>query len=84
MPLEKELAFFDERKEELLRHYEGQFVLVMDASLIGAFSSEADAYRAGLQRFGNTAFLIKRVSKGDDDAVVSFPALSLGLIHAGP
>ena len=84
MALEKELAFLKEEKEELLRHYEGQLVLIKDAALIGAFSSEADAYRAGLQRFGNQAFLIKRVTKGDEDDVVSFPALTLGLIHGGP
>jgi hypothetical protein len=84
MPLEKELAFFKEKKEELLRHYEGQLVLIKEAEMIGAFSSEVDAYRTGLQRFGNQAFLIQRVSKANEDEIASFPALALGLIHAGP
>ena len=61
--LEKELKYFEDHKEELLKHYENQFVLIKDDQLIGAFTTEAEAYAAGVQRFGNQPFLIKRVTR---------------------
>lgn len=81
MSLEKELKYFEEHKEELLKHYEGQFVLIKDASLVGSYTTEAEAYQAGIQKFGNTPFLIKKVTK--EEEIYRFPALVLGLIRAG-
>jgi len=56
--LEKELKYFEDHKEELLKHYENQFVLIKDDQFIGAFTTEAEAYAAGIQKFGNQPFLI--------------------------
>jgi hypothetical protein len=78
--LEKELKYFEDHKEELLKHYENQFVLIKDDQLIGAFTTEAEAYAAGIQKFGNQPFLIKRVTR--DEEIVHFPALTLGLLNA--
>lgn len=78
--LDEELKYFTEHKEELLKHYENQFVLIKGDTLIGAFTTEAEAYQAGVQRFGNQPFLIKKVAK--EEELVHFPAFSLGLLHA--
>jgi hypothetical protein len=64
--LEKELKYFEDHKEELLKHYENQFVLIKDDQFIGAFTTEAEAYAAGVQRFGNQPFLIKKVTSEDE------------------
>lgn len=82
MTLEKELKYFEEHKDELLKHYEGQFVLIKDDQLVGAFTTEEEAYQAGLEKFGNQPFLIKKVTK--EEEVVQLPALTLGLLHADP
>jgi len=80
--LEKESKYFEEHKEELLKHYEGQFVLIKDDQLVGAFTTEEEAYQTGLKKFGNQPFFIKKVAK--EEEVVHFPALTLGLLHARP
>lgn len=66
MILDKELKYFNEHKDELLKHYETQFVLIKDDEFIGAFTTEAEAYAAGIQKFGNQPFLIKKVTKEEE------------------
>ncbi len=80
MELEKELEFFKSRYEDLISHYEGQFVLIKGDSLLGSFTTEAEAYEAGLNQLGNQPFLIKRVIKGEE--IDRAPALVLGLLNA--
>jgi len=77
--LKKELHFFEKHKEKYLKHYKGQFVLIKDTKFIGAFTTEEEAYKAGVESFGNTPFLIKKVVKGE--SVNAIPALTLGLIR---
>jgi hypothetical protein len=78
-PLERELRYFESHKDELLRHHEGTFVLISDEKLLGAFTSEEQAYRAGLQQLGNRPFLIRRVTQ--EEEFVQLPALAVGILH---
>ena len=80
MVLEKEIKYFEAHKEELLSHYEGQFILIKDDTLVGAFTTEEDAYKAGIEKFGNQPILIKKVTK--EEEIVQLPTVMLGLIHA--
>lgn len=80
MTLDQELKYFSEHRDELLKACGGQFVLVKGATLVGAFTTEQEAYRAGLEKFGNEAFLIKKVAP--EEEVAHFPALVLGLVNA--
>jgi hypothetical protein len=77
--LQTELNFYNKRKEELLRVYKGQFVLIKGEKFIGAYTTDAEAYKAGLEQFGNHPFLIKQVL--EDDTNVSYPALTVGAIN---
>lgn len=77
---EKELAYYKEHKDELLQHHENQFVLIKKNEFAGAYSSDVEAYKAGLQKFGNVSFLIKQVTK--EEEIVRFPALTLGVLNA--
>ena len=77
--LQNELDFFNKKKDELLRLYKGQFVLIKGDKFIGAFTTDAEAYKAGLEQFGNHPFLIKQAL--DDDTKVSYPALTVGAIN---
>lgn len=82
MPFEKELQYFAAHKDELLKHYRGQLVLIVEDQLIGAFTTESEAYEAGLRRFGNRPLFIRRVTA--DEEVVRVPALTLGVVDARP
>jgi len=77
---DKELAYYKEHKDELLTHHENQFVLIKDDEFGGAYSTDVEAYKAGLEKFGNVPFLIKQVTK--EEEIVRFPALTLGVLNA--
>jgi len=77
---ERELAYYNEHKDELLQHHENQFVIIKEIEFGGAYSTDAEAYKAGLSKWGNVSFLIKRVTK--EEEVVRFPALTTGVLNA--
>ena len=60
-PLQTELEYFQKHKQEYLNLYKNQFVLIKGEKFAGAFTTEAEAYQAGLEKFGNAPFLIKQV-----------------------
>ncbi len=80
MPLETELAVFARMKDQLLLSYDGKFVLIHGEEFVGAFDSAQNAYSEGVKRFGQEAFLVKRVAAREE--VYRNQALSMGLIHA--
>ncbi len=77
--LQTELEYFQKHKQEYLKLYKGQFVLIKGESLAGTFTTEAEAYKAGLEKFGNEPFFIKQVL--DDDGMVFNPALTVGVLN---
>ena len=79
--LEKESKYFDKHKDDLVEMYEGQYVLIKGSKLIGSFTTKLDAYKAGIESFGNQPFLIKLVTV-DEDETAYMPAFTLGLIDA--
>jgi hypothetical protein len=80
--LQKELTYFEKHKPEYLKLYKGQFVLIKGEQFEQAFTTDQEAYRAGLEKFGNQPFLIKQVL--EDEAKVSYPALTVGAINIHP
>jgi len=80
MTLERELEYFSAHRAELLETYEGLYVLIKQDEFIGAFTTEKQAYEAGLERFGNQTFLIKQVLRQEDETA-HYPALVLGVLH---
>ena len=78
--LSEELAFYSEKKVELLKTYEGKYALIKGRALLGVFDSASAAYEEGVKRLGNVPMLIVRVQKEEPRAWI--PALQLGLIRA--
>ena len=78
----EEVEAFAQRRDELLRLCEGKFALFRGKEFFGTFDTDAAAYNAGIEQFGNTRFLIQPVRRAP--SVVRFPALELGLLHAHP
>ena len=77
---QKELEYYRANKDDMLKHHENQFVVIKGNRFIGAFTTEQEAYEAGLKELGNVPFLIKRVTK--EEEIVRFPALSIGIVNA--
>ena len=81
MALETELKHYESIKEELLKHHEGKYALIIGEKLIGTFDHREEAYNKGIQQRGNVPMLIKRISAEDDPPSTNL-ALHLGLLHA--
>jgi hypothetical protein len=78
MALERELAFYETIKEDLIRHHQGKFVLIIGSEELGVFDRSEDAYRRGIELHGNVPMLIRQVVQ--NEPVELIPAL--GLINA--
>ena len=78
--LDRELAHFSKIKEKLLKNHPNKFALIKDKDFIGAFDSATNAYEAGVQRFGNSVFLVKRIT--EEEEVYRNQGLDLGLLNA--
>ncbi len=61
MALEKEMATFRAKLEELKAKHEGKFVLIHGDDLVDVFSSYDDAIKAGYAKFRLDPFLVKQV-----------------------
>ena len=64
MELNTELKYYEAHKADLLKAYRGQVVLIRGETTVGVFSTEEEAYQAGIKQFGNLPFLITRVEEG--------------------
>jgi hypothetical protein len=75
--LDTEVEFFASHLPAWLADAEGKFALVKGSQLIGFYDSELDAVRAGYQRFGNEAFLVKHIVEAE--VPLSFTSFNLGI-----
>jgi hypothetical protein len=80
MALERELAYFEAQKEDLLSKYRGQFALIYGEELLGTYTRFEDAFEAGVERLGNQSFLVQPIVENTEQ--VQFPALAVGMLHA--
>ncbi len=80
IPLKREYAHYLTIKSNLLSQSTGKFALIKGEELVGIFDTDADAYRAGLGKFGNVPFLVVHVQEGEEKSWI--PVLQLGLLRA--
>jgi hypothetical protein len=59
----EEIKLFDQHRQEWYRSHPGEYVVIQDNVIVeGFFASYAEAFRAGLKKFGvQRGFLIKQV-----------------------
>ena len=57
-----ELKVFEQHRQEWSRSHPGEYVAIQGDAIEGFFGSYAEAFRAGLQKFGiGREFLVKQV-----------------------
>lgn len=74
--LANELKYYDQHKSEYLKVYKNTFVVIRGSKLLGNFTTQQEAYAAGIAAYGNEPFLIKYVTDQDAPAIQA-PALQL-------
>ena len=80
MELEAETAYFEKHRAEWLKDHQGKYVAIRGTEVAGFFSSDTDAYKAGLDRWGVVPMLIKQILP--EDRVEQIPSFAYGLLDA--
>lgn len=70
MALADEIAWFNANRSTIVQRYAGQWVLVKDQGVRGAFPSYEAAFSAGVKQFGTAPFLVKQALMQDVKGVV--------------
>lgn len=60
MALEREIETYNRRLSELLTD-EGKYVVIHVDDVVGTFDGFDDALRVGYERFGDDAFLVRKI-----------------------
>ncbi|MEK6846427.1 MAG: hypothetical protein AABY26_06725 [Nanoarchaeota archaeon] len=59
--LRLELETYESKRAELIKESLGKFILIRGKEIIGTYDSQQDALKAGVEKFGNTPFLVKKI-----------------------
>ncbi len=78
--LQEELAFFEQKRPELVKTHLGKFALVKGRTLVDTFTTFQEAYAKGVELFGPEPFLVKPILPEEPKHAI--PVLSLHLLHA--
>jgi len=70
--LDKEFKYYIDNQEELVKKYNGKFIVIKDNSVLGAYSSEAAAYNETLKNHKLGTFLIQLCLPGKESHTVTF------------
>lgn len=71
MPLADEVAWFNQNRNTIMQQYYGQWVLVKDSGVRGAFKAYELAYAAGIKQFGPSGqFAVKQAVPPDPEELV--------------
>lgn len=63
--LAEELETYEKNKQRLLETDRGKFVLIKGKEIINVFDTQADAVKVGIDKFGNSPFLVKKIQEID-------------------
>ena len=63
--IEKQLRYYKENEESLLKEYEGTFIVVSSDFKVDAFSTMIEAYDFGCEHYGIGNFLLKECKRRD-------------------
>ena len=70
--LKKEFEYFLGRQEELVKMYEGKFVVIKDQHILGAYDSEIDAIEETSKTEEMGTFLVQKCERGDSSFTQTF------------
>ena len=64
--LEKEFNYYLEHQDELVKKYDGKFIVIKDCAVIGAFDSELEAIEKTAEQYELGTFLVQKCEPGNE------------------
>ena len=62
--LKKEFEYYLEHQDDMVKQYNGKFVVIKDCAVIGAFDSEIEAIRETTKKYELGTFLVQKCEPG--------------------
>jgi Family of unknown function (DUF5678) len=70
--LETEFEYFKTHQDELVKEYNGKYIVIRGQEVVGAYSSELAALEDAKKKFDLGTFLIQLVTPGDSSYTQTF------------
>ena len=70
--LNKQLEYFKSHQEELVKKYEGKFLVIKDQKVNGVYDTEIEAYTNAKKDFELGTFLIQQCLPGQESYTQTF------------
>jgi hypothetical protein len=70
--LEKEFKYYLANQDELVKQYNGKFIVIVDEQVTGAYDSNVQAYTEASKKYPAGSFLIQKCSPGIQDYTQTF------------
>ncbi len=64
--LSKEFQYYLDHQDELVKKYNGKFIVVRDCSVIGAYDSELEAIEKTSEQYEIGTFLVQKCEPGNN------------------
>lgn len=70
--LQKQLEYFKAHQDELVKKYEGKFLVIKDEKVQGVYNSEMEAYTDAKKKLELGTFLIQQCLPGEESYTQTF------------
>ena len=70
--LDKEFKYYKDHQEDLVREYNGKFLVIKDERIQGVYDTELEAYTESKKKFDLGTFLIQHCSPGKESYTQTF------------
>lgn len=70
--LDKEFKYYLDNQDELVKEYDGKFIVIKNQTVIGAYNTEMDAYNETLKEHKLGTFLIQHCMPGEESHTATF------------
>ena len=70
--LQKQLEYFKSHQNELVKKYEGKFLVIKDQEVQGIYNAEIEAYTDAKKKFELGSFLIEQCRPGQESYTQTF------------
>ena len=65
-PLEKEFKYYIKHQDELVKQYNGKFIVIKNRKVIGVYDSQSEAIEKTMEEHELGTFLVQKCEPGDE------------------
>lgn len=70
--LEEEFEYYLSNQDDLVKEYNGKYLVIRDHEVVGVYDSELDAYKDASEKYEMGTFLIQHCLPGEESHTQTF------------